>query len=76
VCLVLSVRGQRPTEDHEGEPFSVRLTEATDRAVASEARRTRRSKSAIVEALTEEAMRVGDIRESRSAATTRAGVLG
>jgi hypothetical protein len=36
-------------------PFSVRLTRSTDRFVADEARRTRRSKSAIVEMLTEEA---------------------
>jgi uncharacterized protein (DUF433 family) len=36
-------------------PFSIRLTRSTDRFVADEARRTRRSKSAIVEILTEEA---------------------
>ncbi len=42
----------------KGEPFSVRFSEPTDRAVADEARRTRRSKSAVVEALTEEAMRM------------------
>lgn len=41
----------------KGEPFSVRFSAATDRAVSEEARRTRRSKSAIVEALAEEAMR-------------------
>ncbi len=41
----------------KGEPFSVRFTLATDRTIAAEARRTRRSKSAIVEALTEEAER-------------------
>lgn len=41
----------------KGEPFSVRFSAATDRAVAEEARRTKRSKSAIVEALAEEAMR-------------------
>ena len=41
----------------KGEPFSVRFALATDRAVELEARRVRRSKSAIVEALTEEAMR-------------------
>jgi len=34
----------------KGEPFSVRFTLATDRAIEAEARRTRRSKSAIVEA--------------------------
>lgn len=41
----------------KGEPFSVRFSAPTDRAVADEARRSRRSKSAVVEALTEEAMR-------------------
>src|SRR6516162_2713359 len=43
--------------DRKGEPFSVRFTASTDRTVAEEARRTRRSKSAVVEALTEEAVR-------------------
>jgi uncharacterized protein (DUF433 family) len=42
----------------KGEPFSVRFSAATDRAVADEARRSRRSKSAVVEALAEEAMRM------------------
>jgi len=41
----------------KGEPFSVRFTLSTDRIVEEEARRTRRSKSAVVEALTEEAVR-------------------
>ena len=41
----------------KGEPFSVRFAASTDLAVEGEARRLRRSKSAIVEALTEEAMR-------------------
>ncbi|HUO71251.1 MAG TPA: hypothetical protein VMU39_10775 [Solirubrobacteraceae bacterium] len=41
----------------KGEPFSVRFTLSTDRTIEAEARRTRRSKSAIVEALTEEATR-------------------
>lgn len=41
----------------KGEPFSVRFSLSTDRLVEAEARRTRRSKSAIVEALTEEAAR-------------------
>ena len=41
----------------KGQPFSVRLDEQTERLVEAEARRTRRSKSAIVEALTEEAAR-------------------
>jgi uncharacterized protein (DUF433 family) len=41
----------------KGEPFSVRFTLPTDRTVEDEARRTRRSKSAVVEMLTEEAVR-------------------
>lgn len=41
----------------KAEPFSVRLSLPTDRYVEAEARRTRRSKGAIVEALTEEAAR-------------------
>lgn len=41
----------------KGEPFSVRFALPTDQAVEEEARRAQRSKSAIVEALTEEAMR-------------------
>lgn len=41
----------------KGQPFSVRLEEATEMLVEAEARRTRRSKSAVVEALTEEAAR-------------------
>jgi uncharacterized protein (DUF433 family) len=42
----------------KGEPFSVRFTCPTDRMVEEEARRTRRSKSAIVESLTDEAIRM------------------
>jgi len=42
----------------KGEPFSVRFTGPTDRMVEDEARRTRRSKSVIVESLTEEAIRM------------------
>ncbi len=41
----------------KGEPFSVRFSLPTDHVVEDEAKRTRRSKSAIVEALTEEAVR-------------------
>jgi uncharacterized protein (DUF433 family) len=47
----MSVRARK------GEPFSVRFSASTDRFVEEEARRTRRSKSAIVEALAEEAVR-------------------
>jgi uncharacterized protein (DUF433 family) len=39
-------------------PFSIRLSQATDRFVVAEARRTKRSKGAVVEALTEEAARM------------------
>lgn len=46
-----------PGQTRKGEPFSVRFTKATDRVVEEEARRTRRSKGAVVEALTEEAVR-------------------
>ncbi len=49
-----SVSSQRA---RKGEPFSVRFSLPTDHLVEDEARRTRRSKSAIVEALTEEAAR-------------------
>ena len=48
-------RAQKP---RRGEPFSIRLTLSTDRTVEEEAARTRRSKSAVVEALTEEAARM------------------
>jgi uncharacterized protein (DUF433 family) len=42
----------------KGAPFSVRFTGPTDRMVEEEARRTHRSKSAIVESLTDEAIRM------------------
>jgi hypothetical protein len=51
------VPSRSPERDRKGDPFSVRLTASTDRTVEEEARRTRRSKSAVVEALTEEAVR-------------------
>jgi uncharacterized protein (DUF433 family) len=38
-------------------PFSMRLSDSTDRLVNEEARRTRRTKGAVVEALAEEALR-------------------
>jgi len=41
----------------KGQPFSVRLEAETERLVEAEARRTRRSKSAVVEAFTEESAR-------------------
>jgi hypothetical protein len=42
----------------KGTPFSIRLSAPTERLVEAEAKRTRRSKSQIVEQLTEEAARV------------------
>ena len=41
----------------KGQPFSVRLDEQTEKVIEAEARRTRRTKSAIVEAFTEETAR-------------------
>jgi uncharacterized protein (DUF433 family) len=41
----------------KGQPFSVRLDERTESLVEAEARRTRRTKSAVVEAFTEETAR-------------------
>jgi uncharacterized protein (DUF433 family) len=42
----------------KSKPFSIRLSQTTNRYVEAEARRTKRSKGAIVEALTEEAARM------------------
>ena len=42
----------------KSKPFSIRLSQTTNRYVEAEARRTKRSKGAIVEALTEEASRM------------------
>ena len=42
----------------KGQPFNVRLEIETEKLVEAEARRTRRSKSAVVEAFTEETARV------------------
>lgn len=55
MCVKLVSMGRRRSP--KGEPFSVRFAASTDLAVEEEARRQRRSKSAVVEALTEEAMR-------------------
>lgn len=41
----------------KAQPFSIRLSRLTDEIVSREARRTRRSKGAIVESLAEEALR-------------------
>jgi hypothetical protein len=41
----------------KGQPFSVRLDEQTEKVIEAEARRTRRTKSAVVQAFTEETAR-------------------
>ena len=41
----------------KGAPFSMRLSDVTDQLVSEEARRTRRTKGAVVEGLAEEALR-------------------
>lgn len=41
----------------KGQPFSIRLSRETEELVLAEARRTKRSRGAVVEALTEEALR-------------------
>jgi uncharacterized protein (DUF433 family) len=53
----MTMASDRRNRSLKGEPFSVRFTLSTDRTIEAEARRTRRSKSAIVEALAEEAAR-------------------
>lgn len=50
-------RRQRLQHRQTGEPISIRLSSATDQLVTAEARRTRRSKSAVVSAFTEETAR-------------------
>lgn len=50
-------RRQRTPRRQTGEPISIRLSNATNQLVAAEARRTRRSKSAVVSAFTEETAR-------------------
>lgn len=47
----------RKTKTPKGKPFSVRFSAPTERLVEHEARRLKRSKSAVVEAFTEEAAR-------------------
>jgi uncharacterized protein (DUF433 family) len=51
--------GARRAVSHRqtGGPISIRLSRATDQLVTAEAKRTRRSKSAVVQALTEESAR-------------------
>ena len=50
-------RRQAASGRQTGPPLSIRLSRATDQLVAAEARRTRRSKSAVVQAFTEETAR-------------------
>jgi len=42
---------------NKSDPFSLRLSKETDRLISAEARRTKRSKGAVVEALAEEALK-------------------
>jgi uncharacterized protein (DUF433 family) len=49
---------ERAGSDRKGDPFSIRLSRQTEAFVADEARRQKRSKSALVEELTEEASRM------------------
>jgi hypothetical protein len=53
VVAVVGVTGEEEIVA-KGQPFSVRLEDATEKVVEAEARRTRRSKGAVVEAFTEE----------------------
>jgi uncharacterized protein (DUF433 family) len=46
-----------PTNARKTQPFSLRLAPQLERFVSDEARRTRRSKGAVIEALADEAMR-------------------
>lgn len=55
--MILAMPSSGSRRVNKGEPFSVRFTLPTDRMVQEEASRTRRSKSAVVEVLTEEAVR-------------------
>ena len=49
----------RSANTHQtGQPISIRLSRATDQLVSAEARRTRRSRSAVVQAFTEETARI------------------
>ncbi|MBA3866156.1 MAG: hypothetical protein H0X42_07405 [Solirubrobacterales bacterium] len=41
----------------KSKPFSIRISPATDKLIAAEARRTHRSKGAVIEGLAEEALR-------------------
>lgn len=50
-------RPQLTSTRQTGPPISIRLNRATDQLVAAEARRTRRSKSAVVQGFTEETAR-------------------
>jgi uncharacterized protein (DUF433 family) len=56
VVAVVGVTGEEEIVA-KGQPFSVRLEDSTEKVVEAEARRTRRSKGAVVEAFTEETAR-------------------
>jgi hypothetical protein len=51
-------RSRSNAQRQTGQPISIRLSHATDQLVAAEARRTRRSRSAVVQAFTEETARM------------------
>ncbi|HEX2304608.1 MAG TPA: hypothetical protein VHH57_13355 [Gaiella sp.] len=53
----MAVRGGRRRRSSKGEPFTVRFDRETQRAIEDEARRTRRSRTALVEELADEALR-------------------
>lgn len=50
-------RARSNPQRQTGQPISIRLSAATDQLVTAEARRTRRSRSAVVQAFTEETAR-------------------
>jgi len=51
-------RSRSTNTPQTGQPISIRLSRATDQLVSAEARRTRRSRSAVVQAFTEETARI------------------
>jgi len=58
VRYTIGMRRPSPASGRQtGAPISIRLNRATDQLVAAEAKRTRRSKSAVVSAFTEETAR-------------------
>lgn len=53
----MAVRGRAQSTGSKGEPFTVRFDRETQRAIEDEARRTRRTRTALVEELADEALR-------------------